>query len=193
MNFEELQVLWSNQNNEKMYAINEDALHNYIKQKGQSINHLLSFFEFVLIGANLLGGVWLVIASLDKNKPSPQSILAAFYLAFVVYGLIRSLARHKEEKPFDHTLLGELDKAIWRIDYLMQQSRNVIIWYLLPLTFIIGVMSLFNARLLPAFGLLLLMAPASYFAHRWEFNKFHLPKKHNLEILREKLTAQENH
>jgi hypothetical protein len=33
---------------------------------------------------------------------------------------------------------------------------------------------------------------ASYFGHRWEFNKFHLPNKRNLEALREKLTVREN-
>jgi hypothetical protein len=192
MNFEELQVIWNSQEHEKMYVINEAALHTYIKQKGQSINRLLSLFEVALIGANLFAGIWLIIGSLDDSNPSIKLILSVFYLVFAAYGAIRPILRRKEEKPFEHTLLGELDKAIWRIDYLRQQGRNVIFWYVLPLTFIIGVMSFFNARLLLAFGLLLLVTPASYFAHRWEFNNFHLPKKHNLEVLRNKLIAQEN-
>ncbi len=192
MNFEDLQVIWNGQNNEKMYAINEDALHTYIKGKGRSVSHLLNFFEFMLIGANLFGAILLIIGSLNKSNPSPQFILSVFYLAFAVYGLIRRLMRRNEEKPFEHTLLGELEKAIWQIDYLRRQSRNMIIWYLCPLTLIIGSMSFFNPRLFRALALLLLMIPVAYIIQRWEFNKFHLPNKHNLEILRQKLITQEN-
>jgi hypothetical protein len=192
MDFEELQVIWNNQNNEKMYAVNENALHTYIKKKGRSINNMLNFFEFILIGINLIVGIWLTIESLDNNNPSPQSILAVFYLAIGVYSLIRRLVRRNEERPFDHTMVGELDKAIWRIEYLMKQSLNVIIWYLLPLVLIIGVMAFFDGRLLLTFGMLTVVTVASYFGHRWEFNKFHLPNKRNLEALREKLTVREN-
>ncbi len=67
MDFEELQVIWNSQNHEKMYAINENVLHTYIKQKGKSINNLLNFFEFMLIGMNLAVGIWLTIESLDNN------------------------------------------------------------------------------------------------------------------------------
>ena len=192
MDFENLQVIWNSQNSEKMYAINESALYAYIQHKGRSINRLLSSFEIMMIGANLFAGIWLTAGSLGNNTPSPKFILSVFYLAFAVYGLIRPLIRRNEEQPFAHTLLGELDKAIWRIDYLMRQSRNMIMWYLLPLTFIVGCMSFFNIRLLPASGILLAATVATYFAHRWEFNKFHLPNKRNLEQLRNKLISQEN-
>lgn len=192
MDFEELQVIWNSQNNEKMYVINENVLYTYIKQKGKSINNLLKFFEFMLVGTNLVVGIWLTIESLDNSPLSNQLILAVFYLAFAVYGLIRKLMRRNEEKPFSDTMVGELDKAIWRVDYLMQQSLNIIVWYLVPLILIFGVMTIFDTRLLFPTVMLLIVTVVSYFAHRWEFNKFHLPKKHNLEMLREKLTAQEN-
>ena len=193
MDFEELQVIWNNQSHEKMYAINENMLHNYIKQKGQSIKHTLNLFEFILIGVNLLVGVWLTIESLDNNNPSTQSILAVFYLAFAIYGFIRRLIRQNEEKPFDQTVLGELDKAIWRVDYLMQQGKNVIIWYLIPLALILGIMSFFDTnRLLLAFGMMVIVTAATYLGYRWENKKFHEPNKNNLEILREKLTASED-
>lgn len=192
MDFEEMQVIWNNQNNEKMYAINENMLHAYVKKKGKSINNTLNLFEFILIGVNLFVGIWLTIESLDNDPLSNQLILAVFYLAFAVYGLTRKLMRRNEEKPFDHTILGELDKAIWRVDYLMRQSLNTIIWYLVPLILILGVMTIFDTRLLMPTIMLIVVTVITYFAHRWEFKKFHLPKKHNLEALREKLTAQEN-
>jgi len=192
MDFEELQVIWNNQNNEKMYAIDENAIHIYIRRKGKSINNMLNFFEFMLIGMNLVVGIWLTIESLDNDPLSNQLILAVFYLVFSVYTLIRRIMRRNEEKPFDHTMVGELDKAIWRIEYLMKHSLNVILWYLVPLVAIIGIMAVFDTRLFLTFGMLTAVTVASYFGHRWEFNKFHLPNKRNLEALREKLTVREN-
>jgi positive regulator of sigma E activity len=192
MDFEELQVIWNNQNNEKMYAINENALNNYIRKKGKSIGRMLNVFEFILIAVNLFVGIWLTIESMDNNPWSNQLILAVFYLAFAVYGLIRRFMRRNDERPFATTVVGELDKAIWRIDYLMQRSRNTIFWYLLPLVVIFAVMSVFDNRLIWVTGMLLFVTVGTYFTDRWEFNKFHLPNKHNLEALREKLTAKEN-
>ena len=192
MDFEELKVIWNNQNNEKMYVVNEDALHGYIKLKGRSINHTVNFFELILIGVNLFVGIWLTIESLDNAPWSEQLILAVFYLAFAVYGLVRRLIRRNEEKPFDQTILGELDKALWRIDYLMRQSWTIFVWYLLPLALILGVMSFFDPRLWQTFRMMLVVVVATYFGYRWEVRRIHQPKKHNLETLREKLTVQEN-
>lgn len=192
MDFEELQVIWDNQNHEKMYAINENALNNYIKKKTKSIGGILNLFEFILIGVNLFVGIWLTIESLDNNPLSNQFILAIFYLAFAVYGLIRRFLRRNEERPFAPSVVGELDKAIWRIDYLMQRSRNTIVWYLLPLVLIFAIMAVFDNRLIWVTGMLLVVTIATYFTDRWEFNKFHLPNKRNLESLREKLTDKED-
>jgi len=57
MNFEELQMIWNNRNNETMYAIYKDALHNYFRPKGQSVNFKLYVQEFVLMGVNLFVGL----------------------------------------------------------------------------------------------------------------------------------------
>jgi membrane protein insertase Oxa1/YidC/SpoIIIJ len=193
MDFEELQVIWNSQNHEKMYTINEDVLDNYIKNKGKSIGKMLSLSEFILIAVNLVVGIWLTIESLDNNNPSTQSILAVFYLAFVVFSFTRRLIRRNEEKPFDQTIAGELDKAIWRVDYLMRQGKNAIIWYLIPLAAILGVMSFLDTkRLLWAFGFIVVTIVVSYFEYQRENKKIHLPNKRNLEALREKLTAKEN-
>lgn len=192
MDFEELQVIWNSQNNEKMYVVNEGALHDYIKRKGRSINHTVNFFELILVSVNLFVGIWLTVESLDNNPWSNQLILAVFYLAFAVYGFIRRLVRRNEEKPFDSTILGELDRSLWRIDYLMQQGRFMLNWFLVPLTVMLGIMSLFDNRILLAFGMMVVVVIATYFGYRWEVRKIHQPKKRNLETLREKLTDKED-
>jgi hypothetical protein len=61
-----------------------------------------------------------------------------------------------------------------------------------PLVLIFAVMSVFDSRLIWVTGMLLVVTAATYFAHHWEFNRYHLPNKRNLEALREKLTDSEN-
>ena len=192
MNFEELQGIWNNQNTEMVYTINGLALHAYIKRKGGSINRKLILFESIFMVTNLLAAILLAAKFLDTHHLSPQSALSLFYLAFSVFGLIRRLMRHTDEKQFEATLLGDLNKAIWRIDYLIQQGRDIIVWYLLPLILILGVMSFFDGKLLLAAGLLLVATIATYFANRWEINRYHLPNKRQLEILRDTLISHEN-
>lgn len=135
----------------------------------------------------------MTVNALRSGTPSLKLFLSAFYLAFTIYGAIRRLVRRKEEGPFDHTLLGELDKAIWWIDYLMQQNRNLIRWYILPLTLLFRVTSLFSSKYFVAFAVCLGATLFTHFTNRWENNKFHIPNKQNLEALRNKLTALENH
>ena len=174
-----------------MYAINEAALHQVIKKNLKSVTNTMKFFETVVTGVNLLVGIWLLIESLDNIFPSPQHFLAVFYLGFGVYALVRVFKRKEAEKPFEKTVVGEVDRAIWRIDYLMAEARRMIIWYLVPLILIFGVMAFFDPRLWMAFGLMLLTTVATYFGYRWEFNKIHLPQKRNLNALREKLVSGE--
>ena len=193
MDFDELQVIWNKQNNEKMYAINENVLYNHIKHKGQSVSLKLNIQEFVLMGCNLFAGIQLTVSALKSGSTSLKLFLSAFYLAFAIYGVIRHFTRRKDERPFDHTLLGELDKAIWQIDYLMQQNRNLIRWYILPLTLLFGVTSFFSPKYFMAFVVCLGATLFAYFTSRWENNKFHIPNKQSLETLRNKLTTQENH
>ena len=191
MDFEELKVIWNSQENEKMYAINEAALHHYIRKNLKSVTNTLKFFENVITVVNLLVGVWLLIESLDNNFPSTQLFLAVFYFGFGVYSLIRVFKRREAEKPFEKTVVGEVNRAIWRIDYLMAEGRRVINWYLVPLVLILGVMAIFDARLWLTASLMLVTTVATYYGYRWEFNKIHLPRKKNLNALREKLLSGE--
>ncbi|MCO5188479.1 MAG: SoxR reducing system RseC family protein [Anaerolineae bacterium] len=88
-------------------------------------------------------------------------------------------------------MVGDLDKAIWQIDYLIRQTRAMLIWYLIPLlVFIILVLGWGNGSLWAAL-LALVVIPLAYFGGRWEVNKFYLPKKRSLESLRATLLEAE--
>lgn len=190
MEFKEMQVIWNNQNNEKLYAINEETLYKQIKKKGRSVTRLLTFFEGVMIFVNLIVGIILIMDTAAENGSNYEYLLAALYLGFSVYAIFRRLARHKEEVHFAPTMLGELDKAIWQMNYLLKQGQSIIYWYLLPLVVVFSLTMFLDGKYLWGILFPLFLIPATYYGTRWEARKWHLPKKHDLETLREMLTAE---
>ncbi len=189
--FEEMQIVWDRQNDQKLYAINEAALHTQIKRKSQSIERKLALVELIMIAVNFIVGVILLIDSIRDGDQRLIFLFPALYLGYSAFAIFRRVARRKEEVHFEPTMLGDLDKAIWRINYLIRQGRWMMAWYLLPLMLAFTVFALINDRVWWALALILVVTPATYLAGRWETGKFYLPKKRDLESLREKLTAPE--
>ncbi len=191
MEFEDMQVIWNSQNNEKLYAINEAALYEKIKRKGKSVNRLLESSQLVMIGVNLLVGIFLMIDAWRDNGQGYEYILPAMYLAYSIGAVVFRLVRRKEQVRFEETMLGELDKAIWQADYLIKQGYTLIKWYLFPLMLAASGSMLLNSKPFWALGTFIFMGAASYASHYWEIERCYVPKKRELEGLREKLVEPE--
>lgn len=189
MEFEEMQVIWNAQNNEKLYAINEEAMHKRIRQKGRSVNRIVLFVESMLIGVNFAVGLLLLWDAIADNESRLQLVLAAVYVAFALIGLFRRITRRNAEVQFDNTMLGDVDKAIWQIDYLIAQGKLIIRWYLVPLVILFAALAIVESYPLWLWIVILGLLPFGYYGGRWEINKWYLPKKRSLESLRETLTA----
>lgn len=192
MEFEDMQVIWNSQNNEKLYAINEAALYEQIKRKGKSVDRLLEMSQLVMIAVNLFVGIFLIIDAWRDNGELYEYILPAMYLAYFIGAIVFRLVRRKEQVRFEETMLGELDKAIWQADYLIKQGYTLIKWYLLPLMLAASGSMLYNGKPFWALGMFVFMAGASYLSHYWEIERCYVPKKRELEGLREKLVEPES-
>ena len=190
MEFEEMQIIWDSQNNEKLYAIDEATLFKNIKRKGRSVNRILIFVQLVMIGANLAAGTALIIDGINDSAAWGQFLIAAVYLAYCIYAIFRWINRYQDEKRFEETMLGELDRAIWRTSYLIKQGQDLITWYLIPLIVLGTIFLIFEGSEFRWIGLLWLSLPLAYYGGRWEINKWYLPKKRDLESLRETLLAE---
>ena len=104
--------------------INEETLHKQIKRKSRSTEKMLNFFEFMMIFVNLGVGIMLIVDAIQDSAALLEYILPVLYLGFSIYGLIRRLTRRQQEVHFAPTMVGELDKAIWRINYLLKQGNQ---------------------------------------------------------------------
>lgn len=186
MEFEEMQIIWNSQDDKRMFAIDEAAVHEMIRRKSRSASHWLGFIEWMMIAVNPIIALVLVFDAVAEDGPTYQFVLAMMYLAYSGFGLYRRLTRRQEEVHFEASMLGDLEKAIWRVDYLIKQGGSLIVWYLAPLALVASAFFLLEGNVLEAV-LMLLLLPATYLGVRWENGKWHLPKKRSLESLRETL------
>ena len=191
MEFEEMQTIWCSPENDLHDGldIDETVIIEKIKRRSQSVERKLAWVERIMIGVNLVVGIILLGEAFWGSDQRLRFIFPAAYLAYAVYAVIRRGSRRREEVDFPPTLVGELDKAIWRTDYLIRQARSMITWYLLPLALMFTVFAIVNDKLAWAAGLLLILLPVTYFGARWEVKRFYRPKKRALESLREELTS----
>jgi hypothetical protein len=192
MDLKELQEIWNNQEEEQLFAVNQQALYQTIRRKSRSTRRWLEFLEWLLIGVNLAAAFFLVYDAFQEGGPAFQYVVAAMYIAYGLYALGRRLIRRQAEMRFDETVLGELNKALWQVDQLIRWGRSLPLWYLLPLALAGSLSLILNSTAWWKAALLLLSVPAAYIGVRWEINKWHLPKKRALQSLREQLLAAEN-
>ena len=187
MEFEGLQAIWSNQEDHDLYTIDRDALYEQIKEKSASVNHKLNTYEQLMLIGNLLIGIVLFVDAVRGNGQAYEYALPTMYILFSIGTAVLRRTRQKEEIKFELTMMGELNKAIWQINYLIKRGRSMMLWYMLPLMLVLTVTLLLNSKPLWALGTMLVAVPLSYLGGRWEINKWYMPKKVELELLREEL------
>lgn len=191
MEFEEMKVIWDSQNNEPLYAIDQDALHKKIQSKGEKVNRTLNIVDWVMMGVNLFVGIFLIAINIANDSDPFDFLLPILYLFFFGIVIYRRFNRRQESVKFEPTIRGDLDHAIWQTDYLIRQGRSILVWYLFPLMAVASVTLVLNSDWIWALGLIAVVLPLSYFGSRWEINKFYMPKKRELEALRETLIDAE--
>ena len=91
MEFEEMQMIWNEQNQQKLFAIDEAALHKVIRRKSKSSSRWLGFVEWLMIALNPLIAIVLVVDAVSESGPTYQFVIAAMYAAYAGYGLFRRL------------------------------------------------------------------------------------------------------
>jgi hypothetical protein len=186
MEFEELQKIWNQQKGETMYAINEQAMHQTIKNKKSAASQRINKVEISLILINSFCAVFLFIDALNDTQKWDFAGSAVF--AFTVGYLIHSrVKRKKAEQVFDRTMIGELDHAIANTQSIIKVTYLMIFGYLIPLatlyiTKMIVTDTPFQNGLIIA-GMFLL----AFILIFWERKKMHIPRINKLKKLRKEL------
>ncbi len=132
MEFEEMKKIWDDQNQRPLYAIDEDALRRRIHAKSRKASFASNMNEIGLILISIVTFLIVVINNIDKDNPYAYPPVIVLLLTSV-YIYIGRLNRKKKEMQFDRTMLGDLDHALYNVDYEVKRARTFPLWYLVPI------------------------------------------------------------
>ena len=143
MNFEDLKVIWDQQNEQPLYVIDQHALHASVQKRTAEIDKSVEVFEYVMMG------VLLFVAAMAAGKRLLTSS-DLDWLDWVTVGLtiivavvaVASLARARrqrlrQELAFESTIVGNVDKAIFQLDYQFAKFKTFHHWFALPMALIL--------------------------------------------------------
>jgi hypothetical protein len=186
MEFDELQKIWDTQNNQPLYAINEEVLHNRIQSKMRQGYHITNYSELLLIIVNLGTGSFVLALNLFKQPVNiSMYLLAAWMLATALYSLVSRVRRIKGDHRFDRSMQGDLSHAISLASYQVRLSQ-IMRWNMLPVGLFTLLGLLEDGKAIWIAGLVLIFFVFTWYAARWEHNLYK-NRKRALVALQNKL------
>jgi hypothetical protein len=132
MEFEELQKIWDTQNNQPMYVINEQALHNRIVAKKHHVIHIAGFTEWRLIIANITAGGFILVSNFKSHHNVFLYGLAIWMFGSALFVLIHRIGRLRDQHRFDRSLSGDLQHALVAASYQVRIAR-IMRWNVFPI------------------------------------------------------------
>ncbi|MTI86757.1 MAG: hypothetical protein FH748_02175 [Balneolaceae bacterium] len=193
MKFEEMKKIWDKQNQQPLYAINEEALHNRIRTKKQRAKHISGLSEVFIIIVNIVSAASILVATFLKSNGNGDIysyLLAGLMAATAAFVFTGRLKRKKREHLFDRSMLGDLDHAISNATFQVRLSQ-IMRWYILPVGLLILLDIWQTLTQIWISVLIFLFIGFIWFAGRWE-HQIYVKRKHELEVLRAKLTDGNN-
>ncbi|MBL4769913.1 MAG: hypothetical protein JKY61_01905 [Planctomycetes bacterium] len=193
MKFEDMQVIWDSQKDQKMFALDHDALHRTLIKKTRCIE--------LGVTANELGmiAICLFVAAEQLRDPLFDQVNhykifgGAVMVCVAIWMLLKRVARIRKERGFDDSLCGDLDRSISHVEYNIALARSFQWWFLVPALIIVVVKLYFGDPEGRMFSIAT-MTGASILA----MSVVHLglrcsqiPQKRDLESLRLKLTTEQ--
>jgi len=184
--FDELRKVWDTQNNQLVYALNEEALSKRITTKKNQTTGIVNVSEWPLIIVNMIAGGFILGSSFPNGNATTLMYVMAVWMLGVASFLIASrIRRLNEVKRFDRTMHGDLAHAISVATYQVRLSQ-LMRWNVVPIGVLTllgiwaGDKSIWIGLVTAAF-----FALAFYFG-RWEHG-IYLRRKSELEALKRKL------
>ncbi|MEO1051936.1 MAG: hypothetical protein AAFX87_14995 [Bacteroidota bacterium] len=190
MEFDELKKVWDEQNKEPLYVFNEKALQRKIRKKRNRAQRGSNVSEIGLILIALVTGLPQLIKHINAGDPFYFMLPAIALLLTAVYVIVGSFFRKKKERQFYRSVLGDLDHAIANTQFEINRARTFVWWYITPVAVAIYIKLWLNES---PWGTWLFVTGAfmlSFFVVRLGLTWKQIPKKRELERLREKLTAE---
>ena len=191
MNFEEMQVIWDSQKERTMYAMDTSALHELVKSRSRKQGTKVSVDELAMTLICLGVAAMLAAEPFFEGEDPHQYIGAVLFVGVAVFTLLGRRRRLRRELQFEATLVGDLNRAINRVDAQIRRSETFMLWFMVP-ALITVVVSFFQKHATKSLGDWLLVGlafPLAYVVVRAGLRCGLLPAKRELEALKQKLSS----
>jgi len=186
MEFDEIKKIWDAQNNQPLYAIDENALHNRIQSKMNNGLHFTNISEWSLIMINL--GAGSILLGLNPFKPGANLFMyleTAWMFATVVYVVVSRIRRIKASRRFNRSIHGDLNHAISLASYQVRLSE-IILLNLLPMGAIMILSGWEAGKFFKVSAVILVSYVGGFYVGRKGL-RANKKRKRELEVLKEKL------
>lgn len=205
-----MKVIWSTQEEAPLYALDEDGLHQVLREKSKRLSRFIFWQEAQTYGSSLFViGVVVVmlIAALGgflKNLPSVLDVIALVIaaMAWIYFGGSVFLRRFRQrtrqrERDYGHCLRDELARDLSQLSFEIESRRKVLRAFLPPYTGAILLMWVYFRlmgapawAILPMIGIMV-VACIWETGHQRRLGTDKLePKRRELEALQEKLEQE---
>lgn len=196
MELEDMQVIWSAQDERPLYVLDRDAVHAAVRRKARAVERRVRHFEVGMLAVLAVMTAYFLVKPIVQGHGWFRFVDVGLLLLVAGY-VLRGRARRKaRDRGFEASLAGELDKAIARVDYQVARIRGMPVWFMLPagLIVLIGLVVGDEPRSAwvwgASLGLLLVSTVVATWLSRKELRCVHLPRKRELQALRETLTRE---
>lgn len=187
MEFDEMKKIWDAQNNQMLFAIDEEALHSRIASKKTRSTHTTNLTEWIVIVVNLAAGAFVISSQDDFNTANIIMYGLGVWMGLTaIFVITRRIQRLRGEAQFDRTMLGDLNHAIAQATYQVRLSY-LMRWNMLPIAGLLLLGLWQNGSPLWTIIMVLTVSTLAFFAGGWEHGVYERWKR-ELEVLRKKLT-----
>jgi len=181
MELEEMKKIWSEQDNEPMYVINESALRNSITRKKNKSIRITNISELLCIVVYIGVGLFLITAEMF--------VLSAWMIIVGLACLVGRVRRRVGERKFDRSMLGDLEHAVSVANYQVRFS-GLMRWNIIPVGVLI-LYGLWNKDNIAALVGMFMFFAVTFYASGLEHN-YYKERRRQIEELRNMLLMPKN-
>lgn len=189
MGFEEMKKIWDTQNNEPLYVLNENALHDQIRLKKRKAGHITNVSELATIGVNIFASLFVMGVNIVNGITNIYMYLLVLWMAITAIGVsIGRFRRLRGQGKFDRSILGDLDFAIATATYQVSLS-SILRWNIIPMGIFIFLGILDIGKPIGTGIALVVFLAMTYFASAWEHN-YYKARRREVQSLRNLLLSE---
>ena len=142
MIFEDLEIIWRDEQSHPSHTIDDEALRLIVLGKAREYRRKIFWRDSSDIGVHaivvaLLFGVglwvWLKADSARMADMIPLLVVAVGYSFAISVRFVGRLHQKQREKEFDDSVRGNLQKLLANAEYQIRLQRNFTWWYILPI------------------------------------------------------------